>query len=216
MRSRILAVLGLLSLAACRDAVSPFEQQTLPDSPELRLARAIQAAGVTPELHLLRQAPDAPPLETYQVSFWARKSRASSVQVNYLPREGERSGRPFLRFDIPRDGLAGDPVDNRLGRRDSVLITLTIDPGTFAVDFQPSGVTFSRRDPASLVMWYGSADPDLNADGVVNHSDDQLRAQIGMWTRNAGPWRKVLSRIEPGEPFVYGTVRHFSQYAVSW
>ena len=212
LRSRIwFPIVSLLALAGCRDVVAPIDQGLTP-----ALRGAALDYKLSSDLHVLRQSADAPALETYQVSFWARKSRASRVTINYLPEAGRPVGRPFLQFEIPKDGLKGDPNDDRLGRRDSVLITLTVDPGQFAVDFQPSGVTFDRRHPARLVMWYGQADRDLNGDGAVNALDDYCWAAIAMWTRNAGPWHKMYSRVNPDEPFVGAELRHFSQYAVSW
>jgi hypothetical protein len=170
------------------------------------------------QLHQLRQSPQAPPLERYQVSFWARKSGASSVRVNYLPEAGQPVGAPFLRFDIPRDGLVSTPDEGHLGRRDSVLITLTIDPVTFSVDFQPSGVTFSKRLPASLSIWYGNADPDMNGDGVVDSADQTVAGQLALWTRDVSQssWLQLFSGIDPVEPVVFSTLFHFSEYTVSW
>jgi hypothetical protein len=184
-------------------------------------------------MHILRQSPTAPPLETYQVSFWARRDKASTVIVNYQPAAGQSVGDPFLRFDIPKDGLQegrdrrhgdrrhseGRDGDRRHGEeRDSVLITLTIDPENFSVEFEPSGVVFSRRHPATLAIWYGNADPDLNGDGVVDATDRALAEQLALWVRQAqpAPWLKVLSQTETGQQWVWTALRHFSEYAVSW
>ena len=205
----------LFCLTACRDVAAPLGEVA---NPEFSLGAVTGKPTASEQLHVLQQSLTAPPLETYQVAFWARKDRASTVTVNYLPRSGQSARSPFLRFDIPRDGLVSVPGDERFGRRDSVFITLTIDPESFSVDFQPSGVVFDRRHPATLVMWYENANPDLNADGVVNAADAALTAQLALWTRQAtpSPWQKLGSGVEPTQPFVYSTLRHFSQYAVSW
>jgi hypothetical protein len=212
LRSRIwFPIVSLLALAGCRDMVAPVGEGITPS-----LRGGAVDYKLSSDIHILRQSPDAPALETYEVSFWARKDQASVVVINYLPAAGHRRSRPFLRFEIPKDGLKTDPTDDRLGRRDSVLITLTVDPARFAVDFQPSGVTFDKRHPARLIMWYGQADRDLNGDGAVDALDDYCWAAVAMWTRNAGPWHKMYSRVNPDEPFVGAELRHFSQYAVSW
>lgn len=198
----------MVMLAACQDAAAPPMEQTIVGD----------VVGSTAGLHILTQAPTAPALETYQVSFWARRDRASTVLVNYQPAAGESVGHPFLRFDVPRYGLRTGGAGARLGRRDSVLITLTIDPENLSVDFQPSGVRFSGRRPATLAVWYGNANPDLNADGVVDGADAELADLIAIWGRPArpAPWMKTVSQTLTGEQWVVGAIRHFSEYAVSW
>jgi hypothetical protein len=198
----------MMMLAACRDAAAPrFEQNIVGD-----------VVGSTAGLHILTQAPTAPALETYQVSFWARKDRASTVLVNYQPAAGESVGHPFLRFDVPRGGLRTGGAAVHLAPHDSVLITLTIDPVDLTVDFAPSGLRFSGRHPAMLAVWYGNANPDLNADGVVDGADAELADLIAIWGRPAkpAPWMKTMSKTLTGEQWVLGAIRHFSEYAVSW
>jgi len=198
----------MVMLAACQDAAAPrFEQNIMGD-----------VVGSTAGLHILTQASTAPALETYQVSFWARKDRASTVQVNYLPAAGETVGHPFLRFDVPKDGLRTGGAGAHLHHRDSVLITLTIDPVNLTVDFEPSGVRFSGHRPATLAVWYGNANPDLNGDGVVDGADTDLASMIAIWGRPAkpAPWMKTLSKQLIGEQWVMGAIKHFSEYAVSW
>lgn len=195
-------------LAACSDVAAPtFEQRIVGD-----------VVGSTAGLHILTQALTAPALETYQVSFWARKDRASTVLVNYQPAAGESVGHPFLRFDVPRGGLRTGGAAVHLGHRDSVLITLTIDPVNLTVDFQPSGVRFSGHRPATLAVWYGNTNPDLNADGVVDGADADLADLIAIWGRPArpAPWMKTVSQALTGDQWVVGAIRHFSEYAVSW
>ncbi len=179
-----------------------------------------QFSAATPStgIHILQQALTAPPLETYQVSFWAYKGKASTVTVNYQPAAGQSVGQPFLRFDIPQRGLVAGADGGPLKRGDSVSVTLTIDPVSFSVEFQPSGLTFSKKRPATLVIWYENANPDLNGDGVVDATDQTLAAQLSFWVRHAPParWLRVLSASDPTLRFVYSALYHFSEYAVSW
>jgi len=202
-------VAAVLVLAGCRDATAPVDDA---------FAEVVVSAPVSGALHILQQASSAPRLETYQVSFWARRGRNSTVVVNYEPAPGEVAALPFLRFDIPRDGLTAGPYGSRLGRRDSVFITLTIDPQSFAVAFEPEGVVFSRRHPATLAFWYGNANPDFNGDGSVDGADGALAAQLAIWGRPGRPaeWLKTASQTEAGQQWIWTALYHFSEYAVSW
>jgi hypothetical protein len=203
-----LPVAILLVLAGCQDAAAPVMNQSIVGD----------VVGSTAGLHILTQAPTAPALETYQVSFWARKDRASTVLVNYQPAAGESVGHPFLRFDVPKGGLKTGGAGAHVFPRDSVKITLTIDPVNLTVDFEPSGVRFSGHRPATLAVWYGNANPDLNADGVVDAADAELADMIAIWGRPAkpAPWMKTVSQTLTGQQWVVGAIRHFSEYAVSW
>ncbi len=207
-----LPVAILLAFAGCRDAAAPLDEHNVTGD----VVSALTSYG---DMHILRQSPTAPPLETYQVSFWASNDEASTVTVNYQPAAGRSAGRPFLRFDIPRGALRAGPHGLHLGRRDSVLITLTIDPASFSVEFEPSGLVFSRKHPATLAIWYGNADPDLNGDGVVDATDQTLAAQLAIWGRHAkraARWRETSSHTETGQQWVSAALHHFSEYAVCW
>lgn len=205
---------------ACTDVVTPPDGQQLGGWMPALMGDVVSQPIDPDEMHILQQAPTAPVLETYQVSFWARKDKASTVVVNYA------NGQPFLRFDIPKDGLKRGPPqyqgllddDGNLRKHDSLLITLTIDPREFSVDFQPSGVVFDKHHPAMLIVWYQNADPDFNRDGVVDEVDAALTEQLAIWLRNAkkAPWKKLLSGDEADSQFVWTQLRHFSEYAVSW
>ena len=203
--------MALLVGLGCRDVAAP---------PEAPNALAAFASSPTPTdiLHVLHQGATAPALERYQVSFWARTDRASSVSVDYQPAAGQSVGAPFLRFAIPKDGLRTGGAGVHLRHRDSVQITLTIDPETFEIDFEPSGVRFSGKHPATLAVWYGNANPDFNGDGIVDAADEALAAQLAIWGRPAkpAPWMKTMSKTLTGQQWVLGAIRHFSQYAVSW
>jgi len=200
----------LVVLVACRDVAAPPNEAAVAD---LQVSWPSSPAAI----HTLRQAADAPPLESYQVSFWACDGEASTVTVNYQAVGGQSVGQPFLRFDIPKNSLMSGPRGMRYRRGDSLLVTLTIDPVTFAVEFQPSGVWFSNGIPAQLTIWYENADPDLNGDGVVDATDQTLQQQIAMWGHAAdASWVRLPSDNDATLPSVSTVLRHFSEYAVSW
>jgi hypothetical protein len=212
MRTRLLwlPVAILLAFAGCRDVAAP---QTEPDL----LGRVVHQPPAPTEVHILQQASTAPPLKTYRASFWAHKGTASTVTVNYQPAAAQWVGEPFLRFDIPKNGLVAGADGAPLKRGDSVWVTLTIDSVSFSVHFQPSGVLFSKNFPANLVIWYENANPDLNGDGVVNGKDKQLEQQLAFWYHAAKTrWSKLSSHNDTTQLSVSTALYHFSEYAVSW
>jgi hypothetical protein len=213
MNRALIALTLALFAAGCSDGIGPRPAAMQPP-----LAQAASESSWLTEAHILQQAPTAPPLETYQVSFWARHDRESTVAVNYRPAAGQSVGQPFLRFRIPKFGLKWGPDGRRLYGTDSVLITLTIDTLRLSVDFQPSGVAFSDVFSAGLVMWYVNADPDLNGDGIVDSTDQMLEQQLALSeepTKVSG-WFKVATKNDTTQKYVATDVYHFSQYAVSW
>lgn len=193
----------------CADGIGPQPATVQP--PLFSVAPSYPAA------HLLQQAPTAPPLGTYQVSFWADWGKESRVRVNYQPAAGEKVGRPFLYFNIPKEGLVavGGVL---LQKGDSVFITMSIDPVSFAVDFGPSGLRFSAESPATLVMCYENMNPDLNGDGVVDAADQTLQEQISFWYQSvkADSWVKLPTMYDSENPCVATPLYHFSQYGVAW
>jgi hypothetical protein len=210
IRRCLIAFAVAFTFVGCRDMAGPVTERVVP-SPQLSRRPA-------PANRTLQQSPSAPPLEDYRVSFWAVVGKASAVRVRYRAAAGESVGDPFLRFEIPRQGLETNADGRRLKRGDSVRITLTIDPVSFDVHFKPSGVSFSKRWPAALTLWYGNANPDLNADDVVDATDQTLAKQLAVWsqTRKTQPWLKLASKNNMSRQFVAAPLYHFSEYAVCW
>jgi hypothetical protein len=202
-------LITLLALSACRDAngpQAPWQVETA------QVYGGNGNIGNGQQLNILRQAPTAPPLATYQVTFWAYEDKASGAAVNYV------TGEPFLRFQVQRNGLVAGAGGTQLNRGDSVAITLTIDPVYFTVDFQPSGVAFGSQAPAVLAISYANADADLNGNGVVDGSDRRLIGQLAIWIRDNkyASWEQLLSKNDMTSQYIAGAVPHFSQFAVSW
>ena len=209
-RALIASTLALVA-AGCSDGTSPTAIQP-------PLAQTTSESSSFTETHILQQAPTAPPLQTYQVSFWARHDKESTVAVDYQPAAGQSVGQPFLRFRIPKFGLKWGPDGARVEGTDSVFITLTIDSLKLSVDFQPSGVVFSNVFSAGLVVWYVNANPDLNGDGVVDSTDQMLEGQLALSEEptKVNGWFKVATKNDTTQKYVATDVYHFSQYAVSW
>ena len=215
-----------LLLGGCGDATAPLAPRPGPQRSDV-VSWTGGTGGSNPGswrqpwsagLPTLRQSPSAPPLETYQLTFVVSRWHASTVTVNYLPVGNETVGQPFLSFYIPRKGLVAGAGGQPLGRNDSLTMTLTIDPVSFDVDFQPSGVVFASSTPAVLTLWYENADPDLNGDGVVDSTDQAWLQQLTFYYQVAGgtTWAKQLTKNDPTMPSVTSALYHFSEYAVSW
>jgi len=211
---RFLTVLGLaLGAISCGDANAPTALQRAPNLAPAALTDAATGSS----LHPLKQAPSAPQLETYQLSFWAFKGKSSSARVQYQTPIGGTSNN-FLQFTIPKTGLVSGANGARLRTGDSLQIALNIDPTSFLVSFQPSGVQFSTSTPATLRMWYQNADPDLNGDGVVDDSDTALSLKLGMWTSpdSFDSWARMSYILDPSGKSITANVYHFSGYSVAW
>jgi hypothetical protein len=210
-RRYVMPLTFVLVAAGCTD-------QTGPSPTTVPAPLAALVPPPPPGTHILQQSPTAPRLQTYQVSFWARRGTQTTVFVNYRRRPGQWFPDPFLRFRIPINGLVSGAGSVPLDRGDSVRITLTIDTVSFNVDFQPSGVLFSTSSPAQLAIWYQDASPDLNGDGVVDSTDQALKDQLAIWYRSSKgtAWRQVWSKNDPSQEVVTAAIYHFSQYAVAW
>ncbi|HEV2672302.1 MAG TPA: hypothetical protein VGU74_14515 [Gemmatimonadales bacterium] len=196
-------------LAGCRDAAAPLNQANV-GAPHFSVV-----GGST---MVLQQSSSAPPLETYQVSFWAYTGKETNVVVNYQRVGDEKVGQPFLRFYIPKIGLVAGGGGVPLNRsHDSVFVTLNIDPTNFRVDFQPSGVQFAPVAPAILTLWYENRNPDLNGDGVVDSTDQTLLEKLAIYYEATSTTKlKIPSKNDTKNQYVLGGLLHFSTYAVSW
>src|SRR6266508_1215401 len=210
-RRYLMPLTVVLVAAGCTD-------QTGPSPTAVAVPLAAVVPPPPPGTHILQQSPTAPRLQTYQVSFWARRGTQTTVFLNYRRAPGQWLADPFLRFKIPINGLVAGAGGVPLVRGDSVRITLTIDTVLFNVDFQPSGVVFSKSSPAQLAIWYQNADPDLNGDGVVDAADQVLEEQLAIWYRGtkADAWKQVWSKNDSSQEVVTAALYHFSQYAVGW
>jgi hypothetical protein len=213
-----------------------------------RSATGIGNEGLLRDLFLVGGVPahtaSPLPIETFEVSFKAVRGRHSHVEINYAncPKsssrgdkndeddddeddgdddDGERASTacPFLRLDIPWAALQTRPNGRRIGWRESVAITVSVNTSQILVNLEPSGLEFNPRNKATLTIWYGGADPDFNGDGVVDHEDARIeRGRLKLWSQDehGGPWHEMAATHSAAEKRFTVRLPHFSGYAVSW
>lgn len=173
------------------------------------------------QLTFLRQAADAPALETYQLDFVATAGQSSDVEIRYVPRPGEDSGERFLRFRLEDGSLLRYPANHptRPGATfqpgDTVHIRITLDdPSLLRATFTPSGLEFSPSAPAELELRYPEADADYDDDGV---EDPELETQIDLWRqeRPGDDWERVGDIRDFDLDEVEAFLTKFSRYGLA-
>ncbi len=167
---------------------------------------------------LMSPVAGGPALDTYQVSFWAVRGKRRSIHINYVSGDEDRA-QTFLRLVVGKKSLRRHPDGSRIAKGDSVLITVSIDRSRIRVYFGPTGLTFSRRHPAVLQIWYGGAGGDLNGDGVVDDEDRYIeRKLLGLWYQEepGDPWYAVPAWHNTGQKWFRAWLPHFSGYQISY
>jgi hypothetical protein len=160
----------------------------------------------------------APPLDNYQVSFWALVDETRSVQINWL--EKSASGvieHPYLKFVVPAGSLDKDPSGHDYEYGDSVLITVTVDRSAMVAYFEPSGLTFDNDDPAELQYWYSGAGDDFNGNGTVDKEDAYIeQSLLDLWTTQKSGWAPLWATQSLSEDWFKAGIEHFSGFSVAY
>ncbi|MBX6331161.1 MAG: hypothetical protein IRY91_04875 [Gemmatimonadaceae bacterium] len=173
----------------------------------------------TDQPHFLQTAVGAPPLANPIVSFWASYDHGGEARIVYhaLPSAGDSA--VLLDFTVPSQSLLERPDGSRLGPGDSVLVTITvIDPIRMVAQFEPSGLRFSAARPAHLTLSLGEIDPDLNADGHVDATDDLLKGELHIWRQEqlGDPWTQLPTQVDLVLGTVAADISGFTNYAVAY
>lgn len=184
-------------------------------------ARAPSAAASVPEsdLHFLTPAAGAPPLAATSVSFWAVRGQDREGSLWYNRRPGAPDSTRLVRLRVDKRSLVTAPDGTPLALGDSLLITLTlVDPARLIVEYQPAGLVFAPRRPASVTYWYLEADHDFNGDGVVDARDRALERTFGIWGQElpGDPWTSIPVIRQPLTDQIEGSVPGFTRYAVAY
>jgi hypothetical protein len=239
----MLVALGLLATAACADITGPPVDG--PQDGFVALARVDGRAGGSVGDNILEQAPTAPPLETYELSFWAVRGWARYVQIRYKGDKNEgRNGDPaidrtvggdvagevFLSLYLPWNALSRHPDGSRIRWGERVRITISVDPADLYVSLEPSGLVFNRRARPWLYISYDGANPDFDGDGDVDRVDRYIEDNhLKLWSFNytsgasAGPGMRASAAAgasskdsAPKKKSFIGKLGKLSDHAVSW
>jgi hypothetical protein len=200
---RTLAAGVALALTACSSATDTL-------APEER---------VEGQLRLLTVSTDAPPLALSIVSFYAVKGKNAGADIWYRPRAGQRDSTKFLEFRLGGATLDRRPDGSVIADGDSVRITVMVtDPAHLILQFQPSGLTFSSKDPARLRMFFNEVGDDLDHDGSVNSDDDDVERRLSIWRQEVPglPWFKVASAVVKDQKRVDADLLGFTGYALAY
>lgn len=220
--NRLTPLILVLALAGCADTIAPVIAGIETSEIEQSLRRG---GGDGPEHHVLRQDGAAPALEQYTASFWAVKGRDRTLEIWYQDYErgiddygAYKQANRFFQFEVPKQGLEASPTGVQYAKGDSVLITVTVHPHNFQVEFQPSGLIFSKQHPANLKIWYGLADHDLDRDGDFDAEDERLLRKLSFFHFESplSQWDRVRSKNDTVEKTVVAEIGSFSGYAISW
>jgi hypothetical protein len=152
----------------------------------------------TSALRLLSVLSSAPALATTSVSFYAVRGKNTNVDLWYHARPGQRDSSKFAEFRLAGSSLDRRPDGSVIANGDSVRITMTItDPVHLVIDFQPSGLRFTAKDPARLKLFFGECGDDLDQNGQVDGNDDAVRQQLSIWKQETplDPWIKLSSLV---------------------
>lgn len=171
------------------------------------------------DLRLLTVPSTAPALATTIASFWAVKGKNAGVDLYYRARPGRNDSTKFLEFRLGGASLNRRPDGSAIADGDSVLITVTVvSPTNLIVEFQPSGLTFSAKDPARLKMFFGECGDDLDRDGVVTSADSSIEQQLSIWRQETplAPWFKVSSAVVKENKEIDAELGGFTGYAVAY
>jgi hypothetical protein len=212
----------LLVLAATAAAATLAACAADTTAPRLRAAAGLPVArdqhGGESDTTLLTAAANAPSIANPVITFTATKGRDTLVKMYYhATKPGAHDSTVFAVFKVPSKALAFRPDGTPILDGQSVTITMTlVDSVHGIIDFQPSGLRFSTKNPAVLRLSFADDDQDLNGDGVVNALDTAITHTfyIGAKETPDSPWTRVPSSVleEAGE--VEGTIFGFTGYAI--
>lgn len=171
------------------------------------------------ELNFLHVAYGTPPLTATRVSFYAVKGKATGVDLYFHAAPGSSDSLRLLSFRVGSNSLDRRPDGSAIVPGDSLLISLTVsDPYHLVVDFQPAGLSFATSEPPTLVFSWAACGDDLNYDGKVDATDDQVAGNLGIWRQESAnlPWFRQDGVISKSARQVTAQIPGFTGYALAF
>jgi hypothetical protein len=215
LAKRLVVALAITAtLVGCTDTAPPVAPQARSDV----TPSSLLSLPLLPSPTILRFKTDAPPLEQYSVSVYAKKGQATSLSL-YFKGAGGGRGEEYARLVIPSGALAERPNGTRIAVGDSVLITVSVpDRSLLLLRMEPHGLKFDARSPARLTMSYRHADPDLNGDGRVNLVDTLIELRLSIWRQPTliDLFTQLTSILDRANKSVSATLPGFSQYVIAY
>lgn len=220
-----LSVAGLAFVLACSETstgvMEPLPQRLTPSAAMTGDPNINQSV----ESRILVEASGAPALETYQAQFWAIEGEDRKFEIRYATDghghddDDDDEGPVFWRLHLKEHSLVTRLGGTALSHGDSLLISVTVDSSRLVVDMEPSGLQFNPDEPATLTLFYGWADPDLDRDGDVDGEDRTIGDNyLGIWFRadEQSGWESVNASHDREKRRFRMSILHFSGYTVSW
>jgi hypothetical protein len=198
--SSLLALLLALFSAGCDGFLSPQASLEVED-------------GLLTIVHV---APDAPPLEGTEVSFWMVRGQRSEVEIRYLS-GGGYNGKCF-RLVIPAEAPLRQPDGQLIAPGDSVYVTVRVlNTELFLFELAPAGLTLNPAHPAELEVRYRWMADDANGDGQVDAEDERIANSFGVWEQSLSSlrWSSIPSTRRSEIEEVHSTVTLFTRYALA-
>ncbi len=233
-------LLTLLLVAACNDGIGPDPVVQSSDGESSRSSPELNILGVSTEyataaarscLRLALEswaapcqrteifANPAPPAQlsgTLEASFWAVRGKDRVLQIDY---EYDGETYPVLEFQVPSKALHERPDGTRFSDGDSVRIDVSLDLTRLFVSYEPSGLRFSNKHPATLSVWYSVAAGDMDGDGEADDDDAEIESTLlALWTQEfeGDSWYSVDADHQSSENLFEASIYHFTNYAVGW
>jgi hypothetical protein len=164
------------------------------------------------ELTFLRFEPTSFQGVPRESSFWAVRGDSRRLELR-----STTSGEKVFEFRVDDETLLRRPDGSFFAEGDSILITVTLDPGgRFVFDLQPSGLVFDPDEPAELKIRYTLADQDLNGDGVIDERDREFEVNLAVWKQEipGDVWTKLAS-IEVDDDELEAEITSFTGFALA-
>lgn len=203
MRIRVLPFLApVAALLACSDSSSPSTGDSRPPA----------------ELNIVGLPGDAPPLYNPEASFWAVKGQDAEARIYFQDDKGQ-PGEEYLRLRVDGPSLQARPDGSPIAEGDSVLITIrVVNPAQMLFEMEPSGLTFSPDEPAELKIRYEETRGDLNDDGSVDGSDDDIESTMAIWRQEtpSDPFVRVGTAVVKELEEADAELTGFSRYALAY